>query len=136
VLLARNVGSASGRLPKPGPVTVMSATHRFPSSFEALVLQNQREQQNKPLYNDVRMKRPIPALRPGEILVKINAAGFNHRLVSTYREVCSGITQKMGGCGGDLSLHHWLWIRRGQYPRIVSGSTLGADGAGEFSPCA
>ena len=79
----------------------MPVTHRFPSSFEALVLQNQREQQNKYLYHDVRfVERPIPGLKPGEILVKINAAGFNHR------EVCSGIIQKMGGCYGDLSLHH------------------------------
>jgi hypothetical protein len=79
----------------------MPVTHLFPSSFEALVLQNQREQQNKSLYHDVRIvERPIPALKPGEILVKINAAGFNHR------EVCSGITQKMGGRCGDLSLHH------------------------------
>jgi hypothetical protein len=63
----------------------MPATHRFPSSFKALVLQNQREQQNKSLHNDVRVvQRPIPALKPGEILVKINAAGFNHR------EVCLG----------------------------------------------
>jgi NADPH:quinone reductase-like Zn-dependent oxidoreductase len=62
----------------------MPVTHRFPSSFQALVLQNQREQQNKSLYHDVRLvERPILALKPGEILVKINAAGFNHR------EVCS-----------------------------------------------
>ncbi len=80
--------------------TVMPVTHRFPSSFKALVLQNQREQQNKSLYNDARIvEKPIPALKPGEILVKINAAGFNHR------EVCSGIIRKMGGLCGDLSLH-------------------------------
>jgi D-arabinose 1-dehydrogenase-like Zn-dependent alcohol dehydrogenase len=78
----------------------MPLTHRFPSTFKALVLQNQREQQNEFLYNDVRIvERPIPALKPGEILVKINAAGFNHR------EVCSGIAQKMKGHYGDLSLH-------------------------------
>jgi len=79
----------------------MPVTHRFPSSFEALVLQNQSEQQNKSLYRDVRIvKKPIPALKPGEILVKINAAGFNHR------EVCLGITQESGGRCGDLSLHY------------------------------
>src|SRR6267154_2048519 len=87
------------RLPR--PLTVMPVTHRFPSSFEALVLQNQSEQQNKSLYRDVRIvKKPIPALKPGEILVKINAAGFNHR------EVCLGITQESGGRCGDLSLHY------------------------------
>jgi hypothetical protein len=68
----------------------MPVTHRFPSSFEALVLQSQREKHNKSLCHDVHIvERPIPALKPGEILVKINAAGFNHR------EVCSRITQKM-----------------------------------------
>ena len=69
----------------------MPVTPRFPSSFKALVLQNQREQQKKSLYNDVRIvERPIPALKPGEILVKINAAGFNHR------EVCLGIHSEDG----------------------------------------
>ena len=65
----------------------MPATHQFPSSFKALVLQNDYEKQNKSLYYDVLIvERPIPVLKPGEILVKINAAGFNHR------EVCSAIT--------------------------------------------
>jgi hypothetical protein len=79
----------------------MLVTRRFPSSFEALVLENQREQQNKSLYHDIRIvERTIPTLKPGEILVKINAAGFNRR------GVCSGITRKMGGRYGDLSLHY------------------------------
>ena len=83
------------------PVTAMAITHRFPSSFKALVLQNKREQQNKSLYHDVRIvEGSIPALKPGEILVKINAAGFN------YREVCSRITQTMGGRCGNLSRHN------------------------------
>jgi len=77
----------------------MAITHRFPSSFKALVLQNKREQQNKSLYYDVRIvEGSILALKPGEILVKINAAGFNHR------EVCSRITQTMGGRRGDLGI--------------------------------
>ncbi|KAF4608282.1 hypothetical protein EYR40_000626 [Pleurotus pulmonarius] len=46
---------------------------------------------------------PLPKLNPGQVLVKVNAAAFNHR---------------------DL------WIRRGQYPGITVGSTFGADGAG------
>ncbi len=80
---------------------VMPVTHQFPSSFKALILQNAHEKQNKSLYHDVGIvERPIPALKPGEILVKINAAGFNHR------EVCSGITLRMGGRCGDHSLHY------------------------------
>jgi hypothetical protein len=54
--------------------------HQFPSSFKALVLQNQRGQQNNSPYNNVRIvERPIPALKPGEILVKIDADGLNQR---------------------------------------------------------
>ena len=84
-----------------GPFTDMAITHRFPSSFKALVLQNKRDQQNKSLYHDVRIvEGSIPALKPGEILVKIHAAGFN------YREVCSQITQTMGGRCGNLSRHY------------------------------
>jgi NADPH:quinone reductase-like Zn-dependent oxidoreductase len=31
------------------------------------------------------VERPIPALKPGEVLVKINAAGFNHKDVRCPR---------------------------------------------------
>ncbi|KAI0293558.1 hypothetical protein BC826DRAFT_1141641 [Russula brevipes] len=73
-------------------------------SLKALILQNKLEPVRQSAYHDVCIvERPIPALKPGEVLVKINAAGFNHK---------------------DL------WIRKGRYPGIVSGSTLGADGAG------
>ncbi|KAJ7441637.1 NAD(P)-binding protein [Mycena galericulata] len=49
-------------------------------------------------------EQPIPALKSGEVLVKMSAVAFNHRE---------------------------LWIRKGLYPRIAVGSTCGADGAGE-----
>ena len=81
----------------PGPdrrltVTVMTT---IPSSFKGFVFTNQRGKQNKFLYNDVRIVgRPIPALKPGEILVN-----FNHR------GVCSGITLKMEGPCSDRPLH-------------------------------
>lgn len=49
---------------------------------KALVLQNQSRPLRKPAHYDVRVvERPVPALRRGEVLVKINAAGFNHREV-------------------------------------------------------
>ena len=49
---------------------------------KALILQNQSRTLRKPAHYDVRvMERPVPALRRGEVLVKINAAGFNHREV-------------------------------------------------------
>jgi hypothetical protein len=57
---------------------VMPVAHRLPSSFKALVLQKLLEQ-GESVYHDVRIvKRPIPAPKHGEILVKINGAGFNH----------------------------------------------------------
>ena len=53
-----------------------------PSSLKALILQNQSDPLRKPVHYDVRVvERPVPALRRGEVLVKINAAGFNHREV-------------------------------------------------------
>ena len=55
----------------------------YPTLLKALVLQPPSELR-KPTINDVRIvERPVPALKRGEILVRINAAGFNHR------EVCS-----------------------------------------------
>ncbi|KAH9079685.1 hypothetical protein EDB83DRAFT_2504048 [Lactarius deliciosus] len=76
---------------------------RYPTLLKALTLQKPAEPR-KPVYNDVCIvEKPVPVLKRGEVLVRINAAGFNHRE---------------------------LWIRKGQYPGIVFGSTLGADGAG------
>ncbi|KAI9459452.1 chaperonin 10-like protein [Lactarius psammicola] len=74
-----------------------------PTSLKALTLQRPAEPRN-PVYNDVHIvEKSVPVLKRGQVLVRINAAGFNHRE---------------------------LWIRKGQYPGIVFGSTLGADGAG------
>ncbi|KAJ7087673.1 NAD-P-binding protein [Mycena belliarum] len=75
----------------------------IPRTTKALVLRKSPAER-KPAYHDAIVEeQPIPALKPGEVLVKISAAAFNHR---------------------DL------WIRKGLYPRIAMGSTLGADGAG------
>ena len=73
---------------------ILSPTNRPAaiSTFKAFVLQNQREQHNESLHNHVRIvERPSPTLKPGEIHVKINVAGFNHR------EVCSAFAQKWEG---------------------------------------
>ncbi|KAF8151082.1 hypothetical protein K438DRAFT_1688264 [Mycena galopus ATCC 62051] len=76
---------------------------KFPRATKALVLR-QSPPERKPLFHDaVVQEQAIPPLKPGEILVKIGAAAFNHR---------------------DL------WIRKGMYPKIAIGSTFGADGAG------
>ncbi|KAJ7926262.1 hypothetical protein B0H13DRAFT_1973244 [Mycena leptocephala] len=76
---------------------------KLPRTTKALVLQKSPAGR-KPLFHDaVVQEQSIPALKPGEILVKMGAVAFNHR---------------------DL------WMRKGLYPRIVVGSTFGADGAG------
>ncbi|KAJ7473746.1 NAD-P-binding protein [Mycena galericulata] len=76
----------------------MSSTPRI---TKALVLQKSSPARS-PLYHDaVVEEQPIPALKSGEVLVKMSAVVFNHRE---------------------------LWIRKGLYPRIALGSTFGADG--------
>ncbi|KAJ7465965.1 hypothetical protein FB451DRAFT_1561264 [Mycena latifolia] len=75
----------------------------LPRTTKALVLRKSPAGR-KPLFHDaIVQEQPLPALKPGELLVKMGAVAFNHR---------------------DL------WIRKGMYPRIVVGSTFGADGAG------
>ncbi|KAI0689421.1 NAD(P)-binding protein [Cytidiella melzeri] len=74
-----------------------------PKFTKALVVK-QATGDKKPLLHDaVIEERVIPELKPGQVLVRISAAAFNHRE---------------------------LWIRKGLYPGIGFGSTLGADGAG------
>ncbi|THH16491.1 hypothetical protein EW146_g4148 [Bondarzewia mesenterica] len=76
---------------------------KLPPTTRTLIIQRAVEER-KPVYHDVKVvERPIAVLKKGEVLVKIGAAAFNHR---------------------DL------WIRKGQYPGIVFGSSFGADGAG------
>jgi D-arabinose 1-dehydrogenase-like Zn-dependent alcohol dehydrogenase len=56
---------------------------RYPTSLRALVLQKTSEPR-KPVYHNVRIvEKSVPALKPGEVLVRINAAGFNHREVGS-----------------------------------------------------
>ncbi|KAG6336998.1 hypothetical protein ID866_2099 [Astraeus odoratus] len=76
-------------------------TH-LPENTRALVLKKSPVERT-PLYHDAVVEvRGIPALKEGEILVKMGAVAFNHR---------------------DL------WIRLGQYPGISFGAILGSDGA-------
>ncbi|KAG8739081.1 hypothetical protein FRC10_006158 [Ceratobasidium sp. 414] len=58
-----------------------------------------------PYYDASLQERELPKAGEREVVVKITAAGFNHRE---------------------------LWIRKGQYPGIKVGSVLGADASGEF----
>ncbi|KAI8982793.1 NAD-P-binding protein [Trametes punicea] len=81
----------------------MSAVVQIPKSTKALVLRKSALA-TKPVYHDaVLEERPIPELKPGQVLVRIHAAAFNHR-------------------------DHW--IRKGLYPGIGFGSVIGGDGAG------
>lgn len=51
----------------------------------------------KPVYNDVHIvEKSIPVLKRGQVLVRITAAGFNHR------EVCLGSMATGGGCDFTL----------------------------------
>ncbi|KAF8626742.1 hypothetical protein AX15_004713 [Amanita polypyramis BW_CC] len=68
----------------------------IPKETRAVVLRHSSD------YHDVVVTvKPVPALKEGKVLVKMTAAGFNHREI---------------------------WMRKGTYPKIVIGNTLGTDG--------
>ncbi|PPQ65645.1 hypothetical protein CVT24_011799 [Panaeolus cyanescens] len=78
-------------------------TAKLPAHTKALVVQASSEPR-KPVYHDaVLVERPLPKPQAGQVVVKIGAAGFNHKDV---------------------------WIRKGQYPNIGMGAVYGGDGAG------
>ena len=57
---------------------------QVPSHTKALVVK-QSPPDRKPLYHDAVLEdQPLPQLMPGQVLVKINAAAFNHRDVSKH----------------------------------------------------
>ncbi|KAJ7726159.1 NAD-P-binding protein [Mycena maculata] len=76
----------------------------IPRTAKALILRKSPAGRS-PSYHDVALvEQPIPTLKPGELLVEMSAAAFNHR---------------------DLR------IRKGMVPRIAIGSTLGSNSAGK-----
>jgi hypothetical protein len=84
-----------------------------PHYTTAIVLQ----QSPTPVYHDaVLMTRPIPALKEGDVLVKMTAASFNHREVSFSNDSPRQVTKRYHvdsyGFGkectqGSLSEVHW-----------------------------
>ncbi|KAF9517984.1 hypothetical protein BS47DRAFT_1482931 [Hydnum rufescens UP504] len=75
----------------------------YPSHTKALVLAKAPSPSSGHVYDAVIETRPVPALKDGEVLVRMAAAGFNHKE---------------------------LWQRDNQYPNTTVGSVLGSDGAG------
>ncbi|KAH9833073.1 uncharacterized protein C8Q71DRAFT_252086 [Rhodofomes roseus] len=76
---------------------------QLPTSTKAITLR-ESPAGREPRYHDAALEqRAIPSLQKGQVLVKIGAAGFNHREV---------------------------WIRKGLYPGLAFGAVFGADGAG------
>ncbi|KAE9408346.1 NAD(P)-binding protein [Gymnopus androsaceus JB14] len=75
-----------------------------PSTTKAVVVRKSNGKSNSGYVNDATLETlPLPQLKSGEILVKMHAVAFNHRDV---------------------------WIRKGMYPGVQTGSVFGADGAG------
>ncbi|KZV85528.1 NAD(P)-binding protein, partial [Exidia glandulosa HHB12029] len=75
----------------------------LPSTTKALVLRASSLTKDS-IYHDARLESlPIPALKAGQVLVRVHAVSFNRR---------------------DY------WIRRNLYPGIAMGSVLGSDFAG------
>ncbi|KAF8601508.1 NAD(P)-binding protein [Ceratobasidium sp. AG-I] len=81
---------------------------QVPTSTKALVLGEKGTKdlgngKTIPYYDAAVEERELQKPREGDVVVKVATAGFNHRE---------------------------LWIRKGQYPGIKSGTVLGADAAG------
>ena len=69
----------------------MSPSARIPASTKALVLRKASSVSKPVLHDAVLEDQPIPKLKPGEILVKVHAAAFNHRDVRTVNSGERGV---------------------------------------------
>lgn len=76
---------------------------KAPRRCRAIVLREAADRRARYKFDAVLEERAIPSLKDGQVLVRVEAAGFNHREV---------------------------WTRKGLYPGITIGSVYGADGAG------
>ncbi|TFY75749.1 hypothetical protein EWM64_g8262 [Hericium alpestre] len=65
----------------------MHSVRSIPATTRALVVR-QAAKKSKPVYHDATIEeKPIPSLKDGEVLVKINAAAFNHRDVRSLSHI-------------------------------------------------
>ena len=59
----------------------------LPTKTRALIIREAEKSGRRALYDAVVVEKDIPSLKQGELLVKIGAAGFNHREVSMGRSL-------------------------------------------------
>jgi NADPH:quinone reductase-like Zn-dependent oxidoreductase len=99
----------------------MSTT--LPTTTKSLVLHKTDPVDGKVYHDAVLEDRPIPILEPGQLLVKVVAAGFNRRDVSYSTDLVRWYA--------DMLTHlRQLWMRMGLYPGIQFDTVMGSDAAG------
>ncbi len=65
----------------------MAAAVQIPKTTRALVVRKAAQATKAVFHDAVVEERPIPQLKAGQILVRVRAAGFNHRDVSASTDM-------------------------------------------------
>ena len=63
-------------------ISLLTVLRMDPQRCKAIVLRKAEDQSGPYKFNAVLEERGVPSLKDGQVLVRIEAAGFNHREVS------------------------------------------------------
>ena len=69
------------------------AQNGLPTTTRCLVLRKTQDTPEQPLNETTIQEKPLPALTPGHVLVRVMAAGFNHREVRFSLSFSHSLTQ-------------------------------------------
>jgi len=89
----------------------------IPQRSRAIVPRKAEDQSGLYKFDAVLEERDIPPLKDGQVLVKIEAAGFNHREVSYDTQSFAQLSSIFLGLDPERSVprhNHWEYLRRGR----------------------
>jgi len=59
--------------------------HTLPTSTKSLVIQESNVKKDSTYHDAVLTERPLAAPKPGEVVIKVGAVGFNHKDVRVLK---------------------------------------------------
>ena len=98
-------------------ISLAVALIMVPQRCKAIVLRKAKDQNGPYKLDAVLEERDVPSLRDGQVLVKIEAAGFNHREVGLWYAFVAQLSSTCLGLDPERSVpryHHWECLRRGR----------------------
>lgn len=112
-----NLNIHLGRRDQELKISLLMAPSNIPQRSKAIVLRKAEDPNGLYKFDAVLEDRDVPPLKDGQVLVKIEAAGFNHREVSCDTHSFAQLSSIFLGLDPERSVpgyNHWEYLRRGR----------------------